>query len=181
MTAFTVDSSKRFSIDGIWPCASNSSVVTFDCCSCSPTIVIPAHSSTRALPVAIAAGSLRGACCIALPMSCGLEVRLGKRSARPLPWRCLLSHVLACLLVFGELQVYFPVLSVGFSQRTHQPVDEVHQFSSCVLVIASLPVAVSIYDCRRGGVMWRRLVALWKLVTRASYKRLVALLLSFRR
>ena len=53
-------SSKRFSISGIWPCASNGSDVTFGCCSCSPTAVMPAGRSACALPVAIATGSSVG-------------------------------------------------------------------------------------------------------------------------
>ena len=60
MTVFTLASSKRFSISGIWPCASNGSDVTFGCCSCSPTAVMPARPSACALPVAIAAGSSVG-------------------------------------------------------------------------------------------------------------------------
>ena len=60
MTAFTVVSSKRFSISGTWPCASSRSDVTFGCCSCSPTAVVPARCSALALPVAIAAGSYVG-------------------------------------------------------------------------------------------------------------------------
>ena len=60
MTAFAVASSKRFSISGIWPCASNSSDVTFGGFSCSPSAVIPAGCSACALPVAIAAESSVG-------------------------------------------------------------------------------------------------------------------------
>ena len=60
MTAFTVASSKRFSISGIWLCAFNGSDVTFGCCSCPPTAVMPAHRSACDLPVAIAAGSSVG-------------------------------------------------------------------------------------------------------------------------
>ena len=60
MTAFTVAFSKRFSISGIWSCASNGSDVTFGCCSYSPTALMPARRSACALPVAIAAGSYVG-------------------------------------------------------------------------------------------------------------------------
>ena len=60
MTTFTVGFSKRFSVSGIWPCAFNSSDITFGCYSCSPTAVITARCSTCALPVAITAGSSVG-------------------------------------------------------------------------------------------------------------------------
>ena len=60
MKTFTVASSKRFSTSRISPCASNSLFVTFDCCSCSPTTVIPARCSARAPLVSIAAGSSVG-------------------------------------------------------------------------------------------------------------------------
>ena len=60
MIAFPLASSKRFSISGIRPCASNSSDATFGCCSSSSTTVIPARCSACASLVAIAMGSSVG-------------------------------------------------------------------------------------------------------------------------
>ena len=100
MTAFTVASSKRFSISGIWPCASNGSDVTFGCCSCSPTAVMPARRSACALPVAIAAVSSVG--CLPRSVSSVLLSRgaaggeIGALAALVMPprWRaCLLARI----------------------------------------------------------------------------------------
>ena len=52
--------------------------------------------------------------------------------------------MLACLVVFAELQVYLPCFLLTSPREHHQPVDETRQFSSCVLVIVSLPAEASI-------------------------------------
>ena len=100
MTAYTVASSKMFSISGIWLCASNGSDVTFGCCSCSPTAAILARCSACALPVAIAAGSSVGcllrsvASALLSRGAAGGEIRaLAALVMPPLSCASLLAHV----------------------------------------------------------------------------------------
>ena len=51
---------------------------------------------------------------MAMPVSCSLEALLEERSGHPRSWCCLIAHVPACLLAFGELQVYLLVLFTDF-------------------------------------------------------------------
>ena len=139
MTAFTVASSKRFSISGIWPCAPNGSDVTFGCCSCSPTAVMPARRSARALPVAIAAGSSvrclpRSVASVLLSQgAAGEGIRALAALVMPPRW---------CASLLARIRRASGVSSRAFCRllpaNTTSQANEARQFSPCVLVIASL-------------------------------------------
>ena len=144
MTAFTVASSKRFPISGIWPCASNGSNVTFGSCSCSPTAVMPARRSACALPVAIAAGSSVGC----LPRSvANVLLSRGVAGGEIIALAALVMPPRWCaslLSYSASFKCIFPCFLPTSTGKHHQPVNEARQFSPCVLVIASLPATSSI-------------------------------------
>ena len=134
MTAYTVSSSKRFSISGIWPCASNDSDVIFGCCSCSPTAVMPARRSACALPVAIAAGSSVGCLprSVASVLLCrgaaGGEIRALAALVGPPRWcASLLARIRRASAVssraFGRL------LPVNTTSQSMRPVSSILAYS----------------------------------------------------
>ena len=127
MTAFTVASSKRFSISGICPCASKGSDVTFGCCSCSRTAVMPIRRYVCALPVAIAAGPSVGC----LPRSVasvllsrgatGGEIRALAALVMPPRWcASLLAHIRRASSV--SARTFCRLLPVNTTSQSMRPV-----------------------------------------------------------
>ena len=162
-------SSTRFSISGIWPCAANGSDVTFGCCSCPPTAVMPARRSACALPAPIAAGSSVGC----LPRS--VASVLLSRGAAGGETRALAALVIPprwCASLLARIR-----RASGVSFRAFCRLLPANTTSQSMRPVSS-PLAYSLYlpcrlhppsdDYRRAGVMWKSLVALSRLVTRAS-------------
>ena len=171
MTAFTVASSKRFSISGIWPCASNSSDVTFGCCSCSPTVVMPARCSACDLPVALAAGSSVG--CLPRSVTSALLSR-GAAEGEIRALAALVIPPLSCASLLARIRRASGVPSRAFCRLlpTNTTSQSMRPVSSSLVYSLYRPCRPSaIASIRRllnrAGVMWRSLVALSRLLTRA--------------
>ena len=162
-------SSKRFSISGIWPCAANDSDVTLSCCSCPPTAVMPACRSACALPDAIAAGSSVG--CLARSVSSVLLSR-GAAGGESRALAALVVPPRWCASLLARIR-----RASGVSSRPFCRLLPANTTSQSMRPVSS-PLAYSLYrhcrlhrpsyDCSRARVMRRSLVALSRLVTRAS-------------
>ena len=161
ITAFTVASSNRSSVSGIWPWASSSSSDPLGDCPCSATGSIPAHCSASTLPAAILAKSSEGCLLRKVtkvwesPGAAGGETRALAALVMPLRSRASLL-ALSCRASGVSSRAFCRLSSRKTTSQSVRPASSPQAYSLCRPWRLQRPSD----DCRRAGVIWRSLVAL---------------------
>ena len=150
---------KQFS--EIWHCAFYNSVVTFGCCPCLRSAVIPVRCSARTLSVAIAAGCPVG--CLLRSVTSVLLSRTAAGGDVRAP-EALMMPSRSCASLLVRIRRAPGVATRTFCRRL--PANTPSQS----MKPASSPLMYSLYcprrlqrpseDCKRAWVMWKSLIAI---------------------